>query len=146
MMRRVTVTIPDDLEGDLERFLQAQALRPSVAALLRAALRQYISGANTSPNPPILPRILANREKIRELATNRRVDRIRVFGSVARGEDTNDSDIDFLVSPKTDCGLFNLGGLQVELEELLGVDVDVVSDRSVPSEVRDELEAEAIPL
>ena len=113
---------------------------------MRAALRQYISEAKIRPTPPLLPRVLANREEIRSLATKRRVNRIRVFGSVARGEDTSDSDIDFLVSPKANCGLFNLGGLQIELEELLGIEVDVVSDRSVPVALRDELEAEAIPL
>ena len=80
------------------------------------------------------------------MAAKRRVNRIRVIGSVARGEDTSASDVDFLVSPRADGGLFNLGGLQVELEELLGIDVDVVSDRSVPETVRDQLEAEAIPL
>ena len=145
-MRRVTVTIPDDLEEDLDRFLASHELRPSVASLLRTALRRYLSEGRTKPTPPFLPRVLANRARIGELATKRRVNRIRVFGSVARGEDTRDSDVDFLVSPKVDCGLFDLGSLQVELEELLGVDVDVVSDRSVPADLRHELEAEAIPL
>lgn len=146
MMRRVTVTIPDDLEGDLERFLSSQELRPAVGSVMRTALRRFLSQAGEGAKPPLLHRVLSNRENIRELATKRRVDRIRVFGSVARGEDTRNSDIDFLVSPKADCGLFNLGGLQVELEEPLGVEVDVVSDRSVLPEVRDELEAEATTL
>ena len=146
MMRRVTVTIPDDLEEDLDRFLASHELRPSVASLLRAALRQYISGVKETPDPPNLARVLANRTRIRELAAKRRVDRIRVFGSVVRGEATHNSDIDFLVSPGADCGLFDLGSLQVELEELLGVEVDVQSDRSMPAELRHELEAEAIPL
>ena len=146
MMRRVTVTIPDDLEEDLDRFLASHELRPSVASLLRMALRRYISETRTNPTPPLLPRVLANRTKIRELAAKRRVNRILVFGSVARGKDTRDSDIDFLVSPDADCGLFDLGSLQVELEELLGVEVDVQSDRSMPAELRHELEAEAIPL
>lgn len=146
MMRRVTVTIPDDLEVDLDNFLSSHELPPPIAAVMRAALRQYISEAKIRPTPPLLPRVLANREEIRSLAAKRRVNRIRVFGSVARGEDTSDSDVDFLVSPKANCGLFNLGGLQIELEELLGIEVDVVSDRSVPVALRDELEAEAIPL
>ena len=145
-MRRVTVTIPDDLEVDLDNFLASHELPPPVASVMRTALREYLSGAQTRPNPPFLPRVLANREEIRNLAEKRRVNRIRVFGSVARGEDTSDSDVDFLVSPKANCGLFNLGGLQVELEELLGIEVHVVSDRSVPVALRDQLEAEAIPL
>ena len=145
-MRRVTVTIPDDLEDDLERFLASQEVRPAIGSVMRTALRRFVSQTGTNAKPSLLHRVLSNRETIRALAVKRRISSIRLFGSVARGEDTRDSDIDFLVSPKADCGLFNLGGLQVELEELLGVEVDVVSDRSVPPEVRDELEAEAIPL
>ena len=68
-----------------------------------------------------------------------------VFGSVARGEDEPGSDIDFLVSPQPGFSLFDHGGLMVELSELLGVEVDVVSDRTVPAELLPSIEAEAIP-
>lgn len=59
-----------------------------------------------------------------------RLSNIRVVGSVARGEDTEESDIDFLVDPAPDAGLFDLGGLHEDLEELLGIPVDVISSRS----------------
>ena len=58
-----------------------------------------------------------------------RLSNLRVVGSVARGEDTEESDIDFLVDPSPDAGLFDLGGLHEDLEELLGVPVDVISSR-----------------
>jgi predicted nucleotidyltransferase len=52
---------------------------------------------------------------------------LRVIGSVARGEDTEDSDIDFLVDALSDATLCDLGGLLEELEELLGISVDVMT-------------------
>lgn len=52
---------------------------------------------------------------------------IRVCGSVARGEDSEASDIDFLVEPGPDATLFDMGGLREDLEELLGVPVDIIS-------------------
>jgi predicted nucleotidyltransferase len=52
---------------------------------------------------------------------------LRVIGSVARGEDTEDSDIDFLVDALSDATLCDLGGLLEELEERLGISVDVMT-------------------
>ena len=52
---------------------------------------------------------------------------LRVIGSVARGEDTEDSDIDFLVDALSDATLCDLGGLLEELEELLGISVDIIT-------------------
>lgn len=54
---------------------------------------------------------------------------LRVVGSVARGEDTESSDIDFLVEAGPGATLFDLGGLLEDLQDLLGVPVDVVSDK-----------------
>lgn len=55
---------------------------------------------------------------------------IKVCGSVARGEDSERSDIDFLVEPGPGATLFDLGGLREDLEELLGVPVDIISVKS----------------
>jgi len=52
---------------------------------------------------------------------------LRVVGSVARGEDTEASDIDFLVDPLPDATLFHLGGLYEDLQDLLGVSVDILT-------------------
>ncbi len=52
---------------------------------------------------------------------------LRVCGSVARGEDSEGSDIDFLVEPGPEATLFDMGGLLEDLEDLLGVPVDVIS-------------------
>ncbi|WP_454042576.1 nucleotidyltransferase family protein [Cellulosimicrobium sp. Marseille-Q8652] len=69
---------------------------------------------------------------------------VRVFGSVASGADSAESDIDLLVDLDDDVGLLALGALQVELEEILGRPVDVVPERSLRPAVRATVEA--IPL
>jgi predicted nucleotidyltransferase len=52
-------------------------------------------------------------------------DNPRVFGSVVNGTDVEGSDLDLLVDPLVGATLFDLGGLQIELESLLGVEVDI---------------------
>ena len=80
------------------------------------------------------------------LATRRGATNLRVFGSVARGEDTEASDIDLLVDLAPGTGLFGLIGLQRELAELLGKDVDLVPASGLKADLRDTVLAEAIDL
>lgn len=69
-----------------------------------------------------------HREEILEiLGRYPRLSNLRVVGSVARGEDTEDSDIDFLIDTVPGATLFDLGGLHEDLEELLGIPVDIIS-------------------
>jgi len=71
---------------------------------------------------------------------------VRVFGSVATGENRPDSDIDFLVDLDQDRGLLDLGGLLWDLHDLLGVEVDVVETGGIHPYIRDRVLAEAVPL
>lgn len=71
---------------------------------------------------------------------------IRVFGSVARGEAIESSDVDFLVDMDEDATLFDRAALIVELRELLGCDVDVVTQKALKPRVRERVLAEAVPL
>ena len=71
---------------------------------------------------------------------------VRVFGSVATGESRPDSDVDFLVDLDEGRGLMDLGGLLSDLQDLLGVDVDLVESGSVHPYIRDRVLAEAVPL
>ncbi|MEA3548783.1 MAG: nucleotidyltransferase family protein [Thermodesulfobacteriota bacterium] len=71
---------------------------------------------------------------------------IRVFGSVARGEAGRDSDIDFLVDLDLGRSLLDLGGLLVDLEQLLGRKVDVVTEKGLHWYIRDKIIKEAKPL
>lgn len=71
---------------------------------------------------------------------------VRVFGSVARGEADRESDVDFLVELEAGRSLLDLGGLQMELEELLGCKVDVVTESGLYWLLRRRILKEAQPL
>ncbi len=88
----------------------------------------------------------SKREEILLLASKRGARNLRVFGSVARGEDDAESDIDFLVDLEPGRSLMDLGGLQIDLEQLLGGRVDVVSSRGLRERVRDRILRDAVPL
>ena len=87
-----------------------------------------------------------NRSAVREAASRFRAANPRVFGSVLHGEDTDNSDLDLLVDPLPGTTLFDLGGLQVELEQLLGIHVDVLTPGDLPAKLRQQVLAEAIPV
>ncbi len=74
--------------------------------------------------------LIKHREAIRQAAARRKADSIALVGSVARGDDSDDSDdsdYDFLAHFAKGASLFDLAGLQLDLQELLGRDVDVIS-------------------
>ena len=84
------------------------------------------------------------RRSIREAASRFRTVNPRVFGSVLHGHDKDGSDLDLLVDPLPDTTLFDLGGLQVELEALLGVPVDLRTPGDLPPKFREKVLAEAV--
>ena len=71
---------------------------------------------------------------------------VRIFGSAARGEDREDSDIDFLVDLEPGRSLFDLGGLLTDLQDLLGRRVDVVTEKGLRDRIRDRVLREAVPI
>ena len=71
---------------------------------------------------------------------------MRIFGSVARGDADEQSDLDLLVDMKAGRSLFDLGGLLVDLEELLGCSVDVVTEKGLRDRIRGRVLREAVPL
>lgn len=83
--------------------------------------------------------------QILSIAESCNVENIRIFGSVARGEASENSDIDILFDPKPGSG-FSVGGLHWRLEELLHCKVDVIPDTSVHWYIRDQILKEAVPL
>ena len=71
---------------------------------------------------------------------------LRVFGSVLRGADIDGSDLDLIVDPLPGATLFDLGGLQTELEDLLGVRVDLLTPGDLPLKFRAEVLSQARPV
>ena len=94
-----------------------------------------------------IPEVLkARRQQVLDIATQHGAHHVRVFGSVARGESQAGSDIDFLVDMEPGRSLLDIGGLVMELQQLLGYPVDVVTERGLKSRIRDRVLAEATPL
>ena len=83
------------------------------------------------------------RSAVRAAAARFRAANLRVFGSVLHGNDLDGSDLDLLVDALPGATLFDLGGLQIELEEILGVSVDLLTPEDIPLKFRDQVLAEA---
>lgn len=86
------------------------------------------------------------RERILALAAQHGAANVRIFGSVARGEDTTDSDVDFLVSMRPERSLLDLIGFQQDVEALIERPADVVSENGLHPALRDQVLREARPL
>jgi hypothetical protein len=86
------------------------------------------------------------RDVILAAARRHGVRNIRIFGSVARGEDDSESDIDFLVDMEPGRSVLDHASLLIELQQLLGRKVDVVSERGIKNRIRERVLREAIPL
>ena len=87
-----------------------------------------------------------NREFIRDVVARRKTTNPRIFGSVLHGTDHEGSDVDILVDALPGTTLFDLGDLQFELEEKLGVSVQVVTPAELSRYFRDKVLAEAEPV
>ena len=83
---------------------------------------------------------------IRGLVSRHHAANPRLFGSVLRGSEGRDSDIDILVDALPGATLFDLGGLQQDLQDLLGAPVDLLTPRDLPQNFRDKVLAEARPI
>lgn len=94
----------------------------------------------------IYERLQANRECILQTAAKYGAYNVRIFGSVARGEADASSDVDFLVEMEPGRSLFDLGGLLMDLQELLNCKVDVVTEKGLRERIRERVLKEAISL
>ncbi len=86
------------------------------------------------------------REEILKIAAKHGARNVRVFGSVARGKADPESDIDLLVDMEPGRSLLDLGGLLMDLRELLGREVDVVTERGLKPRIRARVLREAVAL
>ncbi len=90
--------------------------------------------------------IRAKREAILAVASRHGARNVRLFGSVVRGEDRPDSDLDVLVEFEKGRSLLDLAGFGIDLEDLLGRKVDVVTEGGISPYIEPYIRAEAIPL
>ncbi len=88
----------------------------------------------------------SRRKEILDLASRNGAENVRVFGSVARGEERPDSDIDFLVNLQAGRSLLDLARLLRELKALLGRDVDVVTEAGLRTRIKHRVLKEARPI
>ncbi len=90
--------------------------------------------------------LASNRAAIRHVVESHRARNARVFGSVLRGQDTDNSDLDLLIDPTPETTLFDISAIRVELRKLLGVPVDVLTPNGLPDKFRAAVLAEAQPV
>jgi hypothetical protein len=88
----------------------------------------------------------AQRDEILRIAARHGAYNVRVFGSVARGNAQPDSDVDLLVDLEPGRSLLDLGGLLMDLQDLLGRSVDIVTERGLRHRLRERVLTEAVPL
>lgn len=91
-------------------------------------------------------RLQEKRQEILAVAAKYGAYNIRIFGSVARGEADAESDVDFLVEMEAGRSLLDLGGLLMELQDLLKCPVDVVTQKGLRKRIRDQVLREAVQL
>jgi hypothetical protein len=90
--------------------------------------------------------VASKRQQILEIASRHGACNIRLIGSVARGDERADSDLDLLVSMDVGRSLLDLAGLALDVERLIGRPVDVATERSLRQKIRESVLREAKPL
>jgi len=88
----------------------------------------------------------SQRQQILALAAKYGAFNIRIFGSVARGQADDKSDVDFLVDMEPGRSLFDMGGLLYDLQQLLGRNIDVVTTAGLRARIKERVIKEAVPL
>ena len=116
------------------------------AAWGRRALIYYRLPGVASPSMKPSLSLQLKRSAVLEATSRFHTANPRVFGSALRGDDTEGSDLDLLVDPLPGTTLFALGGLQLELEELLGIPVDLLTPGDLSAKFREQVVSEALPI
>ena len=132
---------------------QRQPSLPALARLVSAAGFELTLGLRLLPpgrlrrlSGPVGRRVRRHRKDLVAVAAAHGVSNLRVFGSVARGEDRPDSDVDLLADFPPGLSLFGLGRVEADLEDILGTQVDLIPAADLKPGVRERVEADLIPL
>ena len=102
--------------------------------------------SNLVKMPLTLDDLRASREDILRLAERRGAYNVRVFGSVARGEATPESDVDLLVATRSGVSVFDMVGLWLDLKDLLGCDVSLITEGIEDQRFLSRIQAELVTL
>ena len=125
---------------------------PTLAALIEATGHELVLNLRQEPRAlarlsgPVGRRVRRNRHRLVRAAAAHGITGLHVFGSVARGDDRPDSDVDLLGELPSGLGLFELGRVQAEMEDILGTRVDLAPAGSLKPQVRERVERESVPL
>lgn len=125
----------------LRRLVGATGMRLQVDVV-----RETDSGVAATERPPLRAVVEHHRQQVLEVLGHQGIVTARLFGSAARGDDGPDSDVDLLVDLPPGLGLFALARMRRELEELLGVAVDLVPEDGLKPHLRTRVLAEAVDL
>ena len=131
---------------------QRQPSIPALARLVNATGFELTLGLRKPPgrlrrlSGPVGRRVRRHRKDLVAAAAGHGVSNLRVFGSVARGEDRPDSDVDLLADFPPGLSLFGLGRVQADLEAILGTRVDLIPAADLKPGVRKRVESDLIPL
>lgn len=130
----------DPTVGTLARLIEATGFE------LRLDMDPPSGSGSVISGSPLGQRLLSHRAEIRAVVEAHGGSNVRVFGSVARGDDRDGSDLDLLVELPDRTGLFTIGAIARDVERLVGADVDVVPEGALRPEYREAIVAEAIAL
>jgi uncharacterized protein len=131
---------------------QRQPSLPTLTRLVDAAGFELTVGLRRPPDPlrrlsgPVGRRVRRHRRDLVAAAAERGISNLCVFGSVARGEDRPDSDVDLLADFPPELSLFGLSRLEAELEGILGTRVDLIPAADLKPGVRERVESDLIAL
>lgn len=127
-----------------ELTLRARQNGSTVEDEARRALEGALASGVSSSRPS--EKLAAHLDDVREAVARYPLSNPRLFGSARTGRDRPGSDLDILVDPQPGASLFDLGGLRQELEDMLGVGVDLKTPDDLPPAIRAKVLAEAEPL
>lgn len=85
-----------------------------------------------------------HKEQIRKIVLSHRATNVRVFGSVLYHKDTEFSDLDLLIDPTSETSIMDIGAIRLELRQLLGINVDVLTPNALPDSFREKVLKEAV--
>jgi excisionase family DNA binding protein len=141
LSQRVTRVPADEVEA-LVRDALSVAEKPAGYGVASRGIR----GATGAASERVRAELVLHREEIVRIAEENRAGNVRVFGSVARGEARDDSDVDLLVDARPDASLLDLSRIGTRVGEVLRRRVDVVAVSDLKPMIRDGVVSEAVPL